>query len=535
MLAMIRPFAHPKTGTFWVRKTVPVALRPLVGRRELTASLRTKDVREAKAAAGPVIARFEALIASARAGGSRLSQREIDALCGAWYRAECEAHGDDPGRAADWDLYDSLLGDRVVDLEDPVDDATVSFNDRLKLKPEDLKEARDLLEAHGHAADAATVQRLAKALFPTKRDFAGEMKRRAEGDWSPDPILHKFPPVVAPTAPDRPMPAPLQAPPKATVAALIAGWAAEAGTTGKALYDRERTGKMLTDFLGHGDAGRVTADDVVRWKENRLAAGRCAKTVANDIGELRPIWTWGKANRKVAFDQNPFSGLAPRTKKHARRARGPFTGEEARRILLAARGESSALLRWLPWVLCFTGARLGEVTQAIKKDVRREGADGPWVLSIHEDGDGRTLKTVHSERLVPLHSALIGEGFVRYVEALRAGSSLFPAIRPDKFGTRKGTATKAHGRWIRKTVGITDRLKDPAHGWRHHFEDAARRAGLPQAVTDGLLGHLNAQNESEGYGRGYRYMPDVTAPWVAKMVSPLAGETAAPEAPVRAA
>jgi hypothetical protein len=28
-------------------------------------------------------------------------------------------------------------------------------------------------------------------------------------------------------------------------------------------------------------------------------------------------------------------------------------------------------------------------------------------------------------------------------------------------------------------------------------------------------------NESEGYGRGYRYLPAVTAPWVAKMGAPL--------------
>lgn len=73
-------------------------------------------------------------------------------------------------------------------------------------------------------------------------------------------------------------------------------WAAESGIAGKALYDRQRTAKLLADFLGHDDAARVTAEDVVRWKEARLAAGRSAKTVANDIGELRPIWAWGRAN-----------------------------------------------------------------------------------------------------------------------------------------------------------------------------------------------------------------------------------------------
>ena len=86
---------------------------------------------------------------------------------------------------------------------------------------------------------------------------------------------------------------------------------------------------------------------------------------------------------------------------------------------------------------------------------------------------------------------------------------------------RSTTATKKHGCWVRHKVGITDRSKDPADAWRHRSEDRARRAGVPQNVTDGLVGHLNAANEAEGYGRGFRFMPDTTAPWVAKMASPL--------------
>jgi len=37
-------------------------------------------------------------------------------------------------------------------------------------------------------------------------------------------------------------------------------------------------------------------------------------------------------------------------------------------------------------------------------------------------------------------------------------------------------------------------------------------------VADGLLGHLNAMNES---GRSFRFMPDVTVLWVAKMAAPI--------------
>jgi hypothetical protein len=56
-----------------------------------------------------------------------------------------------------------------------------------------------------------------------------------------------------------------------TIGSLIAGWAKETGKDGKALYDRERSGVAFASFIGHDDATRVTAEDVVRWKE---ACGR---------------------------------------------------------------------------------------------------------------------------------------------------------------------------------------------------------------------------------------------------------------------
>ncbi|HEX3405588.1 MAG TPA: hypothetical protein VHT74_35220, partial [Acetobacteraceae bacterium] len=184
-----------------------------------------------------------------------------------------------------------------------------------------------------------------------KLDFAREMARRAGGDWTPDKTAERFPTVHTVKTPEA-------TPQRITVPALVAAWAAETRADGKALYDRERTAKLLTDFVGHDDVARITADDVVRWKEVRLGLGRSPKTVANDIGELRPIWSWGKANRKLSFVENPFAGLAPRSRKRSRGPRGPYTDDEASKLLVAAPAEKSASLRWLPWVLCFSGARL---------------------------------------------------------------------------------------------------------------------------------------------------------------------------------
>lgn len=48
VLAMSRPWPHPKTGVFWFRKRVPKDLLVAVGKREERSSLGTKDVAKAK-------------------------------------------------------------------------------------------------------------------------------------------------------------------------------------------------------------------------------------------------------------------------------------------------------------------------------------------------------------------------------------------------------------------------------------------------------------------------------------------------------
>jgi hypothetical protein len=47
-LSMSRPWKHPKTGVYWLRKRIPDDLRPILGKREEKRSLKTRDPTEAK-------------------------------------------------------------------------------------------------------------------------------------------------------------------------------------------------------------------------------------------------------------------------------------------------------------------------------------------------------------------------------------------------------------------------------------------------------------------------------------------------------
>jgi integrase len=174
----------------------------------------------------------------------------------------------------------------------------------------------------------------------------------------------------------------------------------------------------------------------------------------------------------------------------------------------------------MPWLLCFTGARIDEIAELQRKHVRREA--GVWILDICPTAQRRG-KNATFQRMLPVHPALVAEGFLHYVEALpRDGdASLFPDLLPASDGSRGRTATTVHGRWVRKRVGITDRRKAPAHSWRHRMEDQLRIVRALPEVQDAITGRHNPRNAGAGYGKGFRAMPEETLKELRRVPSPL--------------
>jgi len=54
-LKMAQPWKHPRTGVYWFRKAVPLALHPKIAKREILVSLKTKDPKEAPEQSGGLL------------------------------------------------------------------------------------------------------------------------------------------------------------------------------------------------------------------------------------------------------------------------------------------------------------------------------------------------------------------------------------------------------------------------------------------------------------------------------------------------
>lgn len=528
-LSMMQPSKRPGTGIYQMRLSVPKSLQPMAFqlfgiRSEFLVNLNTKDCNVARSLAPQTTMDLQAKLETVRraAMGSRgvVSERDIQAIAGSIYLSLLDDHGDDPGTAAGADAALEAMHDTVEQIdEDP------EAPRRVHLSPAQHTEVLRLLAERGLPTDAETVDRAAGAVWRATYLLMHTLRKRASGDWSPDRVGETFPTMAAKA---------IIGPKKAQLAfeTLLTGWAADNGHASRpgdkfikrSFYDRKRTLERLAIFLGHRDAVQVTKADAVRWKEDMQARDCAVATIRNDLSEMSAMWKWGTANGKLTL--NPFERISPPKPKSKNRGKKPraFTRDEAIAILTSARAQLG-YSRWLPWLCCFTGARLAEATQGYKEDLAV--VDGVPVLRIHDDGDEdsddvRSMKNEDSRRSVPIHPALIAEGFLEYVAALPDGSPLFPDAKPDKmFGLRATNSGKKISRWLKETVGINDPRISPNHSWRHYFIEACRGVAMHSEVRSALTGHSAKLDESAHYGASMRSFIRVLAEALATVPSPL--------------
>ena len=299
--------------------------------------------------------------------------------------------------------------------------------------------------------------------------------------------------------------------PAVSLRSLFDAWKAVATVKPRVVEETRYMVEMLAAFLDHDDAAKIARADLARWRDAMKAEGRSNNTWNNRLSMVRQVLAYGVAEGKLSAD--PTEGL--RLRKSRNQSPQPYTDAEATRILTAARKEKRASVRWAHWVMAFTGMRAGEVLQLLGGDVRQEG--DIWCIDVNENAAGKSVKT-GQRRIVPIHPALIKEGFVTFAQTIGADAPLFADKLPDKHGNRGGRAWQVIGRWVRETVGITDTWKAPDHSWRHRVEDELRAVEAPEDVRDAILGHARKTTgrqygvRGEALTRLHRFLSLIPAP-----------------------
>ncbi len=206
-LTMSRPWKHPRTGIYWLRKRVPADLIPVLGRREEKRSLKTRDPAEAKRLHLKALSELEAKWAALRTEAPQpaspapirpttLTEREAhqraEWLYGFWLRK----YRDNPSEQTFWrtDLYDRLWLWYGPPFPRPDLLNGIGLSSRTGAQIRDdldihaletwcLKEADLLLDARDLVVDEASRLKLAKALAAAAQRASLTLARWAKGEF----------------------------------------------------------------------------------------------------------------------------------------------------------------------------------------------------------------------------------------------------------------------------------------------------------------------------------------------------------------
>jgi len=189
--------------------------------------------------------------------------------------------------------------------------------------------------------------------------------------------------------------------------------------------------------------------------------------------------------------KNPWEGLdirysreSKRNEWHADQVKAFFTLPLFTHYELptqARAGKDAAY--WIPLLGLYTGARVGELCQLRVTDVIVR--DDQAFISINDESEGSTVKTVAGIRKIPVHSELVRLGFLDYVQDVRSQGKdrLWPALKLDA----------KPGRNFSNWFGIY-RAKAPVaapdfHSFRHTVRSRMTNAKILPLVQDKITGH----------------------------------------------
>jgi integrase len=153
---------------------------------------------------------------------------------------------------------------------------------------------------------------------------------------------------------------------------------------------------------------------------------------------------------------------------------------------------------WVPLIVLLCGMRPREVCQLYQEDIKQEA--NIWYFDINAQKD-KSVKTLESERLVPLHPLLIELGFLKYCKSQKH-ERIFPSLI--NAGEGEGYAESCN-RWVWRynRLHITNEKKKVPYSMRHNFSTfLTNLPNIKESLVDEITGHVR---EGETRGRYAQY------------------------------
>lgn len=488
--------------SLYTRITIPLVLRPYFkGKLEAWKSLKTTDREEAHCLSTEWKAQGKRLFLTLKQNGQHMTKAEVETLIARWTESALDESED--ARAMGGRISDGEREAIYLALSDKFDNVqeALTTNDWRSVEAE----AEDLLKSAGLRPldhDSVEFRRLCRGLLRAKIEVLRIEADRWDGDYKDDYVRRS---TVTPSPLESEKANQQAAKQSPLFSVVVEKYLAENPRAARSVKPlRAELLRFMETTGGDRPIATMTKTDGRAYKDNLLHDRKLSQTSCiKHLSNLAVLLKWSEAQGYTPDGFNPVRGLAP-SKRQAKKVAGkrrPFTDEE----LLCVLGSKEFLEQrdtrperyWLVLLCLFEICRREEAGQLNLSDIGEE--NGVPFIRITDEGAGQTLKNEGSKRRVPIHSALIRLGFLKYAQHMRTEghTRLFPQLK------RKGGNGYSDpvGKWFGRMVTHCG-LNDPElvlHSFRHGGATKLHAAGCPENIVKVLTGHA----DSDVHGKVY--------------------------------
>jgi len=243
--------------------------------------------------------------------------------------------------------------------------------------------------------------------------------------------------------------------------------------------------RNFTEVVGARTLNEITRNDALAfrswWVDERLGNDVGSANTANkNLMALRKIFRVVNDAHRLGLD-NPFDGLS--IGSGAPRRRVSLTRELLEESMLTDQALSglNSEARGVVLAMADTGARVNEITGLEPDDIV---LDAPVPHLIIRPNEIRSLKTAHSERVIPLIGVALA--------AMKRNPGGFP-----RYAAKNASASGAINKYLRERKLLPDGAT--LYGLRHGFQDRLIEVEAPERIQADLMGHGTLRPK---YGKG---------------------------------
>ena len=236
--------------------------------------------------------------------------------------------------------------------------------------------------------------------------------------------------------------------------------------------------------------------------------GQEPKNINKLIYRVRVFFKWLKNNYSEYVPQNHFDGLSIQEKKFDK-PRDIFTNKELHKIFDTTPFLNNTIRNphrrnklasyFVPIIAIHTGMRLEEICQLRLEDVYKEGTVDIIRVTLSKE---TKLKTVTSQRIVPIHENLKRVGFLEYCNYMKKQKKerVFWDLTKSRDGYGRNIG-RYFMEYLRK-VGVYEFQSKVFHSLRHSFITNLLQNCVREEVVNGISGHKQKTMSTTIYFKG---------------------------------